>query len=228
MLDFRSPPPLSGALVAGLPLRLLPTPTLAWFLQRSVDAFCRLHPGVPERLADYAGRHLLLDPSDLPVAFILTLTNGPPRIAAVGQDRQSHEAPDASVRGALADLTALLEGEVDGDALFFSRHLQITGDMELVLALRNALDDARVDLRQIIGETFGHAAPLARAALDAALGGYTRLDRDVSLLGRAVTAATHERLERQSSEIGKLRAEIRELRTQRRRPGPQRRQEDVS
>ncbi|TQV79805.1 ubiquinone anaerobic biosynthesis accessory factor UbiT [Denitrobaculum tricleocarpae] len=228
MLDFRSPPPLSGALVAGLPLRLLPTPPLAWFLQQTADAFCRLHPGVPERLTDYAGRHLLLDPSDLPVAFILTLTDSTPRIAAVGQDRQVPEAPDASVRGALADLTALLEGEVDGDALFFSRHLQITGDMELVLALRNALDDARVDLRRIIGESFGHAAPLARAALDAALGGYTRLDRGVSLLGRAVTAVTQERLDRQSSEIEKLRAEVRELRTQRRRPATQRQREDIS
>ena len=227
MLDFRSPPPLSGALVAGLPLRLLPTLPLAWFLQRTAESFCRLHPGVPERLSDYAGRSLLLDPSDLPVAFLLTLTEAVPRITVIGHNREKSGDPDSSVRGALADLTALLEGEVDGDALFFSRQLRITGDMELVLALRNALDDARVDLRQIIGESFGRAAPLGCAALDAARGGYGRLDRGVTLANRALNADLQERLERQNAEIEQLRAEVRELRTQR-RAGARQRREDAS
>lgn len=228
MLDLRSPPQLSGAFLAGLPLRLLPTYPLAWFLQRIVAAFCRLHPGVPERLSDYAGRQLFIDPSDLPIAFILTLTSGTPQIAVVGQEESATESLDASVRGSLTDLTALLEGEVDGDALFFSRHLQITGDMELVLALRNALDDARVDLRQLIGETFGRAAPFGRPALNAALGGYARLDQGVSLITRAVTATTQERLERQTAEIEKLRAEIHELRGQRRRSSARRQEEDAT
>lgn len=228
MLDFRSPPPLSGAFVAGLPLRLLPTYPLAWFLQRTIAAFCRLHPGVPERLSDYSDRQLFIDPSDLPIAFILTLTGSTPRIAVVSEKENQTESLDASVRGTLTNLTALLEGEADGDALFFSRHLQITGDMELVLALRNALDDARVDLRLLIGETFGRAAPFGRTALNAALSGYARLDQGVSLVSRAVTATTQERLERQTVEIEKLRTEVQELRGQRRRPSARRQEEDVS
>ncbi len=228
MLDFRSPPQLSGAFVAGLPLHLLPTHPIAWFLQRTAAAFCRLHPGVPERLSDYAGRRLYLDPGDLPIAFILTLTSDTPRITVVTEQASSTENLDASVRGTLANLTALLEGEVDGDALFFSRHLQITGDMELVLALRNALDDAQVDLREVIGETFGRAAPFGQTALNAALGVTAQLDHGVSLVSRAVTATTQEQLERQTAEIEKLRAEVRELRGQRRRTGTRHQRESAS
>ena len=85
----------------------------------------------------------------------------------------------------------------------------------------------RVDLRQIIGESFGRAAPLGRAALEAAQGGYDRLDRGVALANRALNAGLQDRLERQNSEIEKLRAEVRELRTQR-RSGARQRREDAS
>ena len=36
----------------------------------------------------------------------------------------------------------------DGDALFFSGALEISGDTSAVLALRNALDDAELDLTE--------------------------------------------------------------------------------
>ena len=40
----------------------------------------------------------------------------------------------------------MLHGSEDGDALFFSGELAISGDTSAVLALRNALDDAELDL----------------------------------------------------------------------------------
>ena len=40
----------------------------------------------------------------------------------------------------------LIDGSYDGDALFFSRDLVVEGDIEAVIALRNAIDDAGVDL----------------------------------------------------------------------------------
>ena len=39
-----------------------------------------------------------------------------------------------------------MHGAFDGDALFFSRDLVIEGDTAAVLALRNAIDDAELDL----------------------------------------------------------------------------------
>lgn len=40
----------------------------------------------------------------------------------------------------------MVHGALDGDALFFSRDILIEGDTEAVLALRNAVDDAEIDL----------------------------------------------------------------------------------
>ena len=44
----------------------------------------------------------------------------------------------------------MAEGRLDGAALFFSRTLSIEGDMEATLALRNALDDARLDFGTLL------------------------------------------------------------------------------
>jgi predicted lipid carrier protein YhbT len=58
----------------------------------------------------------------------------------------------------------MVDGAFDGDALFFSRSLQVEGDMEALLALRNAVDDACIDLRRIALSPLGPAAdPLDRA-----------------------------------------------------------------
>lgn len=59
-------------------------------------------------------------------------------------------------------LLALLEGKLDGDALFFSRDITVTGDMEAMLALRNALDDCNIDLPSDLGTSAGPFAPMVR------------------------------------------------------------------
>jgi predicted lipid carrier protein YhbT len=53
----------------------------------------------------------------------------------------------------------LVHGAYDGDALFFSRDLVVEGDTGAALALRNAVDDAGLDLSQEIASVTG---PLAR------------------------------------------------------------------
>ena len=62
-------------------------------------------------------------------------------------------------------LLALLEGRIDGDAVFFSRSLSVTGDMEAMLALRNALDDCSFDLPRDLAAMAGPLAlPFRRIA----------------------------------------------------------------
>ncbi len=54
----------------------------------------------------------------------------------------------------------MLHGTEDGDALFFSGRLEISGDTAAVLALRNALDDAELDLTEELAAISGE--PLGR------------------------------------------------------------------
>ena len=69
----------------------------------------------------------------------------------------------ARIAGPLAALLGLVHGAYDGDALFFSRDLVIEGDTAAALALRNAVDDAELDLSEEIASMSGpFAAPLQK------------------------------------------------------------------
>lgn len=115
-------------------------------LSLAMTAFARRiaarHPAMFRRLGAYGTARFLLDPTDLPVAILLEPLGGRPRIRL---SRRRMEA-DARIAGPLSGLLGLVHGAFDGDALFFSRDLVVEGDTSAVLALRNAIDDAELDL----------------------------------------------------------------------------------
>src|SRR5690606_22433020 len=98
---------------------------------------------------------------------MLTVSRGAPPLA------------DARIEGPLVLLLGLLEGRCDADALFFSRELAVTGDMEAMLALRNALDDSAIDLPRELGALTGPFSPL--------IAGTARYIRTRALEGRDMT-----------------------------------------
>ncbi|MBP2295082.1 ubiquinone anaerobic biosynthesis accessory factor UbiT [Azospirillum rugosum] len=122
------------------------------------------HPRAFTALRDMPEAHLLIDPVDAPAAVLLRVG---PRLAlrVCDRDGPAHVAVDAAVRGPCARLLDLLEGRIDGDALFFRRELVIEGDTALILALRNTLDGEDMDLFADMATAAGplrHALPLAR------------------------------------------------------------------
>lgn len=151
MTDF---PPLPGPAtrLAGL----LPRPPLAFALTALSRRIAARHPGIVTRLGAHAGKRFALDPTDLPMVLILDLPGGRPRIT-VARDA---EGADCHISGRLSALLALVHGAADGDALFFSRDLTLGGDTAAALALRNAVDDAELDLLE---ETATLAPPMRRA-----------------------------------------------------------------
>ncbi len=142
--------------VAPLPLAPL-QPALALMLAR----ISRAYPELYDRLGEHAEKRFGIDPTDLPFAFVLEPKPGRPVVRAV---RELPEGLDASIRGPLAGLIGMAEGTFDGDALFFSRVLWVEGDVAAALALRNAIDDARIDFDNIL---LGGFAPLATRLSDA-------------------------------------------------------------
>lgn len=153
-------PPLVA--LAMRPLPLLPLQlVLAGVLQR-ID---RRNPGLFDRLGAHARARFGIKPIDLPFAFVVEAK--PPRLSVV---RDLPRGLDARISASLANLLALLEGRVDGDALMFSRELVIEGDVEAVLALRNAIDDAQLDLVTELSALFGPLGAPARRAFEVARG----------------------------------------------------------
>ncbi|RXX15758.1 ubiquinone anaerobic biosynthesis accessory factor UbiT [Brucella canis] len=158
------------------PARLVPPFLLNPLVSRVFHQVIRAHPGLFERLGEHVNKRFGFRPSDLPFAFLVE--PGKPRISVFRQDA-AFEA-DAAIEGPLVMLLALLEGKLDGDALFFSRDITVTGDMEAMLALRNALDDCNVDLPADLGNGAGPFGPVVRS-----IAGYIR--------EKALSADAHDR-----------------------------------
>ena len=129
--------------LVSIALRPLPLGPIQLLLSAVLRRIVRHHPHMFERLGPYAGKRYGLDPSDLPFAFILDTAPQNPRITVM---RSLPDWLDARISGPLLALVGMADGSYDGDALFFSRTIVVEGDIEAVLALRNAVDDAGVDV----------------------------------------------------------------------------------
>lgn len=143
----------------GFGLRPLPLGPLAFATDLVVRSIARRHGAIFTRLGEHAGKRFLIEPTDLPFVFVVTPQAGDPTVT-VARSREGISS-DARIAGPIAALIGLIHGTYDGDALFFSRDLLIEGDVEAVLALRNALDDAEIDL---LAEASAVLGPLASPA----------------------------------------------------------------
>lgn len=143
-------------------LRPLPLGPLQLFLSAVLRRIVHHHPGMFERLGSYAGKRYGLAPSDLPFAFVLHTAPRTPRIVVV---RSLPDRLDARISAPLRALIGMADGSYDGDALFFSRTIVVEGDIEAVLALRNAVDDAGVDVLREGAAVFGPLIQFGEALL---------------------------------------------------------------
>lgn len=123
-------------------LRLTPLMPASLALSGFARRLATRHPSMFRRLGQYGRARFVLDPTDLPVSMLLEPRGGRPRVHLSRRKLYG----DARIAGPLAGLLGMVHGAYDGDALFFSRDLVIEGDTAAVLALRNAIDDAELDL----------------------------------------------------------------------------------
>jgi Putative lipid carrier protein len=143
-------PPFLARPVAVAPLFLMER-----VAQTVFASVLRAHPDLFERLGSYRETRYCFSPTDLPLHFSVV-----PAARSLRVLRGAMPAADARISGPLAILLGLLEARCDADALFFSRDLAVTGDMEAMLALRNALDDSAIDLPRELGALAGPLSPL--------------------------------------------------------------------
>lgn len=204
-------PPFSPVLLGGLAARGLSPKILQPALRHAMKTIFQRHPDLFERLSHMGAPVYLIDPIDLPLAFVLYADVHNPEIEAV----RSAEGVNAcaTIRGPLLSLLRLLEGRIDGDALFFSRELVIEGDTEAVLALRNTVDGVEVDVMEEILTAFSANLPRPLSApmsapvrLVARLGQglFARAADDLSILHTALTAPLQRRVDAQAAQLEAL------------------------
>jgi predicted lipid carrier protein YhbT len=208
-------PPFSPVLLLGLALK----PFRPAVLQPVFDAMLKVvkkrHPDILERMEPFADKVVCIDPVDLPFAILLEPNPAEPRLTV----RRFVDADEvhATIRGPLETLIALSEGKVDGDALFFSRQLIIEGDTEVVVALRNAIDGAGIDLVEDLTSVLGPFARPAKRVADAALEAAGHLRASVETVRQAIIAPAVQNAASRDARLAELEAEIKALRKANRR-----------
>ena len=194
---FRGPPERTVETVFARLALTLAQPFGGRLIQPGLDLMMatlqRRHPDAFERMAELGEADLLVDPADLPAAFLLHIGQHP-TLRVV--DRST--AANARVRGAFSALLDLFEGRIDGDALFFSLDLTIEGDTEIVVGMRNSLDGEEFDLAADFGALFG---PLAKLPLRRPL---IHLAETLTSLHEVLLAPAFRRLEQVERRLGRL------------------------
>lgn len=137
-----------------------PTFVLQPILRRVVTRIADLHSEVFDRLGPHIKTSFVIDPIDLP--FALLLVPDPEALKFQAVSRTNLPPHEAGIAGSFLTLLRLMDAEVDGDALFFSGDLTISGNTEAVVRLRNALDDVEGSIAGDVADMFG---PVGRFAL---------------------------------------------------------------
>lgn len=145
-------PPIVKSVTKHLPL--LPLERL---IARTADQIAKDHPDFFDRLDEYAQKSFVVVPTDLDWVAALTFHNNKVQVR-LSRSLDTFPNRDVTITAPFLCMLSLMDGEQDGDALFFSRDLTIEGDTEAVLALRNALDDAEIDF---VAEAAKIAGPLS-------------------------------------------------------------------
>ncbi len=122
-------------------------------LSRTVRRIADRHPSLFARLGPHQSTDFLIDPVELPFALHLRPDPNALVFRAVPRDAAPHAG--AVIRGRFMLLLELVDSEEDGDAAFFSRDLDVSGDTEAVVRLRNALDDVDGSIAEETAEMFG-------------------------------------------------------------------------
>jgi predicted lipid carrier protein YhbT len=148
-------------------------------LTQALRSLARRRPETFERLGEFGKARFLIDPTDLPFAFHVVPDGHAALVRATGKSGPSPS--DVVIRGPILLLLGILDGTLDGDALFFHRAISVSGRTEAVVALRNAIEDA--ELRP--SDLLGLKGAVARFADSGILGGLS--------LVRQIATGAHRR-----------------------------------
>ena len=156
MTSSPNPAPAPGVRSGGpvsRPVSRLACAVVQPILSRIVRRVAARHPSLFSRLGAHQATDFVIDTIELP--FALHLRPDPQALVLRAVPRDALPVAGATIRGRFLLLLELLDAEEDGDAAFFSRDLEVTGDTEAVVRLRNALDDMDGSVAEEAAGMFG-------------------------------------------------------------------------
>ncbi len=150
-----------------LPRRLLapiPLVFLQPLLERIVVGVTEMNPELFNRLGSCKNKRFLIDPTNMP--FVMLLRPDPDAPSLRAYRRSDNVQWDARISGTFLKMLDMVDGRLDGDALFFTRDLMVEGDTEAIVTLRNAMDDVEGSITDDVVKACGPISPIAQKALN--------------------------------------------------------------
>ncbi len=124
-------------------------------LKRIAHHIAGKYPEVFSRLGNVSNKKFMINPTNMP--FVLLLEPNPNRLRLRAYRNTDALKYDAGITGSLLTLLNMVDGKIDGDAIFFTRNLKIEGNTEAVVTLRNALDNLDCSIADEIANIYGKA-----------------------------------------------------------------------
>ena len=130
------------------------------FLNFAGKTFVATHQKFFDDLGEYRFYNFLIKINDLPFAILISPNQENFHVTIC--DKKTHIAAISTVSAKFKYLLKLAQCNSDADALFFSRHIKIEGNVAAAMALRNAIERVR------FSSSLTHLFPssLARSAED--------------------------------------------------------------
>jgi predicted lipid carrier protein YhbT len=108
------------------------------FLNFAGKTFVATHKNFFNDLGEYRFYNFLIKINDLPFAILISPNQENFQVTIC--DKKTHTAAISTVSAKLKYLLKLAQCNSDADALFFSRHIKIEGNVAAAMALRNAIE----------------------------------------------------------------------------------------
>lgn len=110
------------------------------------------HPQMAKRLCPIIGKSFLINITNMPFNVFLLIKENGINVKALSKLEEIDAA--LYISSDIKSLIEIFEGDCDGDALFFSRKLQIKGNSQALVTLRNAIDSEEINLVDEISTLF--------------------------------------------------------------------------
>jgi O2-independent ubiquinone biosynthesis accessory factor UbiT len=169
------------------------------------------HPKIIERLSEQEPAKLIISPLDFPCAFLFDLNAPDIKISILKKTDQVEY--DAKVQGSYVDLLDMLEGRIDGDALFFSRKLSIDGSTEMVVALRNIMEAESVNLKEMILSLSGPFKLPCSLLMRLHETAMSQAQKDLELIQTASVKTLDMKLRTQANEMKAMKEKMNQFKT---------------
>ena len=204
-------PEFNSSLLYGLLAKpIICRPIIQIGISKLTKLFIDKHPRVIKKMSQFSPSRMVLVPLDMPFDFFVEFSNESLQINII--DKNTYLGKNLTKITASIDVfVKMLEGNLDGDALFFSRKLIIEGETTIIVALRNILEAENVNIKNDIKKSLGIFYPAFTFLNNIFLTLKNELDQNLGVVKSSMVENIEQQISSQKREHNQLKDKLTKL-----------------